>query len=414
MKEEREHVKLPFSKDVPVVMMSRFKQPWSGLLAFLVPLLVSMITWWVFFDPRFNIFHYINDPPTDPDFMIYVAPTIGGLGLIGVLWAIWFDNWPQYRYVRKMWLIVLIGTLINLAIMAILYFVLRPLFTEWYAAKLGLTDPFIIDYVGKSIFGALSGSTFSFATLFVSATMFWPFFKFDQPLRGIFVWIVGIIITIITWLLGFALFGVDTSAPDATTAITEWYFNALGISQWTIFYSLLTLMVFEYSPWTKIAKKQPYVGLFGFFGCGILGVLTFILFKYVSQYGLHPIFVALNGTGPGMEPGFLISVERSWLIFNYSFADFMISAVIIVALFFDNWPKKYKQGKNFLIRSIFVLVIGIGGFFVYYLVSPWIFGEPANSFTKAPSHFLVYFLWIELLFAYVWRKWPIYKVYKKK
>jgi hypothetical protein len=345
--------------------------------------------------------------------MIYVAPTIGGLGLIGVLWAIWFDNWPQYRYVRKMWLIVLIGTLINLAITAVLYFVFRPLFTEWYAAKIGLTDPFIIDYVGKSIFGALSGSTFSFATLFVSATMFWPFFKFDQPLRGIFVWIVGVIITIITWMLGFALWGVDPLAPDATTVITDWYFNALGTSQWTIFYSLLTLMVFEYSPWTKIAKKQPYVGLFGFFGCGVLGVLTFIVFKYVSQYGLHPIFVALNGSGPGMEPGFLISVERSWLIFNYTFADFMISAVIIVALFFDNWPKKYKQSKNFLIRFIFVLLIGIGGFFVYYLVSPMVFGEPANNFTKAPSHFLVYFLWIELLFTYVWRKWPIYKVYKK-
>jgi hypothetical protein len=304
---------------------------------------------------------------------------------------------------------------------------LRPIFTDWYGAKLGLTDPFIIDYVGKSVFGALSGSTFSFATLFVSATMFWPFFKFDQPLRGIFVWIVGILITLVTWILGFAIWGVNPAAPDATTAITDWYFNSLGVTQWTIFYSLLTLMVYEWSPWTKIAKKQPWIGFFGFFGCGILGILTFLVFKPISQYGFHAIFEAFNNfwvhirtllnypfPSAGMSPGFLISVERSWLIFNYSFADFMISAVIIVALFFDNWPKKFRQSKNVLIRTILVLVIGIATFFIYYLISNVILGEPANSFTKAPSHFLVYFLWIELLFAYVWRKWPIYKVYKKE
>ncbi|MBN2157230.1 MAG: hypothetical protein JW776_14390 [Candidatus Lokiarchaeota archaeon] len=397
MVEKRQQVDIPTSKNAPVVIMSRFKQPWSGLLAFSVPLLVSIITWWIFFDPRYH----------EDQFLIFLAPTVGGLGLIGVLWAIWFDNWPYYNKLRKAWQIVLVGTIINLAIMVILAFVLRPIFTRFLAQKLGITDEIIADYVGKSIFGALSGSTFSFATLWVSATMFWPFFKYDQPKRGIFVWIVGTVITIITWVAGF-LFTVDPTVTDIRYAIKDSYLDALGLTQWTIFYSLLTLMVLEYWPWTKIAKKQPFVGIYAFFGCGILGFITYIGFKYVAKYAFSPIFIALGG-----EPGFLITVEKSWTTMNISFADFLIAAVILVALFFDNWPKKYKQWKNFIIRVVLVLVIGIASFFLYYLVSPSLFGEPRNHFIKVPTHFLVYFLWLELLFAYVWRKWPIYKEFKK-
>ena len=74
---------------------------------------------------------------------------------------------------------------------------------------------------------------------------------------------------------------------------------------------------------------------------------------------------------------------------------------------------RYKQPLagflSILIR--FLLVIGIGTltFLGYYLLSPILFGDNTNYWLMNPTPFLLWFLWIGILFAYVWRKWPIYR-----
>ena len=101
-----------------------------------------------------------------------------------------------------------------------------------------------------------------------------------------------------------------------------------------------------------------------------------------------------------------------------SYAIFLICAVVLVSLFFDNWPKKFRQWQNLLIRFILVIIIGSAGFFGFYLLGPFLFGEPiiggvitSNNYYwyVNATPFVLWFLWIEILFAYVWRKWPIYR-----
>jgi hypothetical protein len=172
----------------------------------------------------------------------------------------------------------------------------------------------------------------------------------------------------------------------------------------------------EYWPWSKLASKQPKIGILAFIGCAVLGFLASFIFPFIVAFIIDPLFQVL-GSVPPAPVG---SIERttSWGVMSIAFADFLIAAVVVVALFFDNWPKQYTQGKNFAIRILVVLVLGTIAFFGYYLLGGQLVGDaagttfsllPSNAFLMIPTNFLIWFLWIEILFAYVWRKWPVYK-----
>ncbi|MFX0062360.1 MAG: hypothetical protein ACFFC7_09255 [Candidatus Hermodarchaeota archaeon] len=398
-----EKVGIPTADEAPVIVMPRWKQPIAGIVALIVVLVISLVTWWLLFDPR--IFKLMP---------ISFAALLGGFGLIGVLWAIWFENWPYYN-LRDPWKAGLVGTLINLVIAIVFTFLLTPIFTTIYVVGfLGVGDTTIANSMGAAIFGALSASVFSFATLWVAGTMYWPWFDEKQPKRGILVWIVGTIVTLIVWIFFFVL-GANPAATSTVDVVTAWYGTGMAWSQWLIFFSLLTLMAFEYWPWSKLAPKQPKIGILAFIGCTILGFLASIIFVFVAAFAFDPLFQLL-GSVPPAPVG---SLERttSWGVMSIAFADFLIAAVVVVALFFDNWPKQYTQGKNFIIRLLIALVLGTVAFFGYYLLGGQLVGDaattfsllPSNAFLMIPTNFLIWFLWIEILFAYVWRKWPVYK-----
>ena len=387
-----EKVGVPSAEEAPLIVIPRFKQPFAGIVSLLFVCIISLVTWWIFFDPRFH----------DPN-LVFLAALIGGFGLVGVLWAIWFENWPYYNKFDTPWKIGLVGTIINLIITFIFVFILLPAFIGIYQSSLGVANNEVAVYAGVAIFGALSASCFSFAVLWVAGTMYWPFFKHQQPKRGIYVWITGTSITIAVWILLF-LFTANPNATSTANALTIFYGVSMAWTQWLIFFSLLTLMVFEYWPWNKLSSKQPKIGIKAFIGCAILGIIASFFFPFIVAFIFDPLFISLGGVPPE-DP---ILRLTSWGIMSISFADFLIVAVIVVALFFDNWPKQYTQRKNFIIRLLLVLIIGTFGFFGYYFLSPLLIGESSNFFEMVPTHFLLWFLWIELLFAYVWRKWPVY------
>ncbi|MBD3211908.1 MAG: hypothetical protein GF311_04795 [Candidatus Lokiarchaeota archaeon] len=395
---------LPSSEDAPLVFMPRFKQPLSGIIALVVVLIISIITWYLLFDPR------LHDPH-----LVHYASLIGGFGLVGVVYAIWFENWPYYERFKKPWMIGLVGTLINIAIALIFTFILLPLFNMFYGPSVENPDPFLSWYIGASIFGSLSGSTFSFGVLFVAGTMYWPFFKFKQPKRGIIVWVIGTIIGIIVWFILFFPAGNPT-APTEADVVYRQYAYSLGWTQWLIFFSLLTQLVFEYWPWKSLAIKQPYMGILCFFVCTIMGFIVSLVFPYLVQYIIDPIFL-LAGGDPKIDIDFGLTQFKGWYVMSISYAIFLILAIVMVSLFFDNWPKRFSQGKNLIFR--FLLVIGLGTvlFFAYYFLAPYLFGDPIGGepneyWNINPTPFLLWFLWIELLYSYVWKNWPIYKVYR--
>ncbi len=394
-----EKVGIPSADEAPMIVMARFKQPLAGLLALLIVFIISLVSWWIFFDPRW--WWHSHE-------LVPWASVIGGFGLIGVVWAIWFENWPYYNWFRTPWKVGLVGTAINAVIILIFTLGLLPLFQSFYCA--GATDEYIAWYASASIFGALSGSLFSFAVLWVAGTMYWPFFKFKQPKRGIIVWIIGIGITLLVWFFLFFPNG-NCLAPITQLAVKGIYFPlpnypfSLGWTQYIIFFSLLTLMVFEYWPWNKLGRKQPFMGMIAAAVCVTLGFLIALFQGYIGKYIFDPIFVWLGGIPP-MDPFERITGQYYMVI---SYAIFLICAVVVVSLFFDNWPKKYTQWKNLLIRFFIVICLGTAGFFGFYLLAPFVFGEPSNFWNINATPFILLFLWIEILFAYVWRKWPIYR-----
>ena len=396
-----EKVGIPSAEEAPLVVMARFKQPLAGLYSILIVFVISFVTWLLFFDPRWH-----NPLPTQEMEITAWATVIGGFGLIGVVWAIWFENWPYYNWFRTPWKVGVVGTAINAVIILIFVFLLLPLFNSWYGSE--ISDSYIAWYLGASILGALSGSCFSFAVLWVAGTMYWPFFKVKQPKRGIIVWIIGNAITLIVWVLLFLPAGnrFATSEASAVQPITFFpsYAFSLGWTQWLIMFSLLTLTVFEYWPWSKLGRKQPFIGMIAFISCALLGLLFSLIGPSIAKFIFDPFFVAIGGIPPDEVTRF-----KGWYMMSITYAIFLICAVVLVSLFFDNWPKKYTQWKNFVIRFIIVIIIGTLSFLAYYIFSPILFGDTTNYWRMNPTPFVLWFLWIEILFAYVWRKWPIYR-----
>jgi hypothetical protein len=340
---------------------------------------------------------------------------IGGFGLVGVVWAIWFENWPYYEKFKKPWQIGLVGTLINIAIALIFTYLLLPLFNSFYEPSVQNPDEFLSWYIGASIFGSLSGSTFSFGVLFVAGTMYWPFFKIKQPKRGIIVWIIGTIVGLIVWLILFLPAGNPT-ATNAGEVVYRQYAYSLGWTQWVIFFSLLTQLVYEYWPWKTLARKQPYMGILCFFVCAILGFILSLVFPFIIQYVFDPIFLAAGGD-PKFEVDYGLTQFKGWYVMSISYAIFLILAIVMVSLFFDNWPKRFSQAKNLIFR--FLLVIGLGTimFFGYYFLAPYLVGDPVGGqpneyWNINPTPFVLWFLWIELLYSYIWKNWPFYKTFR--
>ncbi|MHA1328621.1 MAG: hypothetical protein ACTSRH_15085 [Promethearchaeota archaeon] len=110
------------------------------------------------------------------------ATVIGGFGLIGVVWAIWFENWPYYYWFKKPWKIGLVGTIINSLLILMFIFLFLPLFISLYCSE--ITDPYIAWYVGASIFGALSGSCFSFGVLNILVSLIFTCWKSSCDIRS--------------------------------------------------------------------------------------------------------------------------------------------------------------------------------------------------------------------------------------
>jgi hypothetical protein len=402
-----EKVGIPSADEAPMIVMARYKQPIAGILSILIVFIISWLTWLIFFDPRWH------NPIPLSDFRMEVtawATVIGGFGLIGVVWAIWFENWPYYGWFRTPWKVGLVGTVINAIIIILFTLVLLPLFNNSYGSETtGPYSAYVSWYLGASIFGALSGSCFSFAVLWVAGTMYWPFFKIKQPKRGIIIWIIGNAITLVIWFFLFLPTGVRTAGNEVDAVVDVYHFPSyafsLGWTQWIIFFSLLTLMVFEYWPWSKLGRKQPFIGIIAFGSCVLLGLLVSLIFPHIFvRYIFDPFFQAIGGT-----PTDEVIQFKGWYMMSITYAIFLICAVVLVSLFFDNWPKRFPQWQNFLFRFLLVLGIGTITFLGYYLLSPILFGDTPNYWEMNPTPFVLWFLWIEILFAYIWRKWPIYR-----
>lgn len=385
MKPKEKETDNPKAKLVTVVLTPRWKQPLAGIISFIWIFLVTFLVWYLIdlsqFAGAFSLF--------------------GSFGILATLFSIWFDTWP-FSKLRSPWKVGLAATILNIIVVLIFYFV-ATWFAGVYASSIGLANPAATNMVGWSVFGALSASCFSFAILWTGSSQYWPVLNKTQPVRGIFVFIEGWIITLIAWFLLFFYTGNPAADPLVPSTWTLQSFSTnMAWSQWTIFLTLLTLLTFEYWPWKRVGK-QPWIGAFAYIMVLILSFIISSTFFIVAQGVLLPAILASGYTiTPGMEPlaaGVMTSV----------FADCFIAGVLVVSKFLDNWPKQFSQAANYFARLIVVVLFGILIFFVYYLISPFLLGRPTDASLNDPTPFILLFLWIELVFAYLWKRWPVYR-----
>ncbi len=370
-----EKVGIPEAEEAPLMVVPRWKQPLAGIIGLIYTFVITMIVWWI---PMLAGMDYATTSNT--------WTLLGSFGLMAVLFAIWFENWPAYKQ-NKIWKAGLLGTVINVVTALVLFFLVSFMIVAFFpATPIGI-------YAGTAIFGALSGSLFAFGVVFVAGTMYWPFFDKKQPGRGIRVFIVGWIVTLIFW---FVLF-YQSWQPNPPVFIVEYYGFSLGITQWMIFFALLTLMTFEYWPWNK-AGKQPIIGILAFIVCFVLGIVFTIVGGYLG------LFAAMIGTAFGLSGDLIIATG----FMNVAIADSLIIGVIAVSLFMDNWPKGYSQMKNFIMRLLLVVIIGFAVFVLFYPLAP-LLGYSGPLLEVYPVPFMIMMLYIQLLFAYVWRRWPLSK-----
>jgi hypothetical protein len=238
-----------------------------------------------------------------------------------------------------------------------------------------------------------------------SGTMYWPFLKFKQPKRGFYLWLVGCLFTFFFWHLFFFFTGNPDAIVEANALKTQFY-NSLGWTQWVAFFTCLTIIVYKYRPWSKLAKKQPYIGIITFLVCFFLGLLISAFFPFLVPIFFDPLFLLLGQSAD------IIQKLDGWYKMGVTYPTFLILALFLMEFFFKNWFKRYKYSQSLIFRTFLIFVIGTISFLLFSLFSPFLIGVSSNIWNSNPIPFLFWFFYIILLYIYVWKKWPYYKIYK--
>jgi len=437
--------------EIEVVMVPRWRQPLSGFCALILGLLVALATWWVFADVRFALQHFVFGWYPE------VASLLGGWGLLVAVWQAWLENYPCSK-LRKPWLVGVAGTALNLVLVWFMVYVvfyqlvgsLVPVASYPKLLSLGLPVETAL-YLSSSATGMVTGATFSFGLLWVAGSMFWPLYHEKQPKRGVYAVALSLAIGLTAWWLILlppvsqmaqysaaimALMYLSELQPAMSIlysvltyyyTISWFYLNAealrrLNMTQWVIFFALLTMLTWEYEPWIRL-KRQPLIGVAAFISCTVLGAVSgLVLSQVVYTPPIPPSYVWAALGQAALAPMAEVAREGARWTAPLVLAVFLIIAEFILYFYFDNWPKKYSKPVNMAVRTIVVVLAGLLMLYVYYLASASIIGDPdvvtmltypilfldPRPLTN-PLPFQLWLLWILLLHGYIWRKWPVWK-----
>ena len=398
----------------PVLWQRRWHWAVSGLVNFILVFIVALVCWFIFVDWRLPIFI--------PKWWFFLGSAIAGWGILMVVVQIWFDHRP-YSRMKGLLAQGAAGTLLNFVLVAVIFavfwFIVGPYMVPMFSPFALMNVPaiggnwWLALFLSSSAIGTILACGFSFATIWAAGAMYWPFTELEQPKRGFAVFLMGAIITMVTWLFLFWPFQISTALPPTTTtvnwtiwtALPFWAFDplagevnnggaylSLAFTQWVITFGLLTLMSWDYQPW-KALKKQPWIGVAALVGCTLLGgIVAFFLMPML----LWPV-ATYYGTTSAMH-GF-----SAWI------AVFITVNIFIWSQYFDNWPRHFSTPVNLLIRTIIVFVLGFVSLWVYFFVSPFLFGDFLLTGSYNPITWLLWLLWFMLLHVYIWKRAPGWK-----
>lgn len=389
-------------------LISRLPQPWQGLLNLALVSLVFWIAWWIFMDPRGILRWYTPQ---------YGYMYIRWLLIVAIWQAYIFNFWPFKNNFLKQSHPLLKGSIlvgINVAIVGFMIWIFFynimgrlaiPYLSPQVLASLGLTNFFAREYS-------------SLAILMMAAIASWlspvwpvcfdnyPWHNLKQPARGFSVWAFTFLLTTYLFLI--------LMHPHYHVLFYPWQKFAAAFPWWYEFARTLsgnfnvgwvmcgTIAVwlfettFERYPF-RLIKTQPWRGIAGFLTIFLFAVLMFITFNFLQDVAWKP---AIEGAKRLYAP--------DWrYLHSGELACIMLVPALILAFYFDNWPRNFSPSVNIAIRFFIVVAGSIIFHILYYRYSPAILGtQPGYShpqqFPMAPVIFyidmMLYHYWFMDLF----------------
>ncbi len=419
-------------------LVPKFKQPITGILAFLTFSIVAIGTWFIFSDPRGPVgaFPY--------PFVMYLAMMI----LVGLWQHMFFNNWPFDKLKQPFQGIVM--TIINLVVTV---FVVEVVFYRVFGLAFNFLSQVNLNEIAATGKAYLPDGTIttlealknnhlaqSAIVSFVLIGFFsyplitilfekWPVRPSNlvQPHSGILelAWcslitlFLFVVLIVPFWGMIFSTvygnsvgFNTPWWGSIAGTTHVHWVF---GWWEWIIVYLFLTANVWRGKPWTLIKFPQPYKGLISFSFILFLGYVTAIICTKIAPLWLPSETIQiLKDTKPADA-----ELIRFLWYHSAEIAGFMLMPFLIWHHYFeDAVPFKDKDSwASFAFRTVGVFVLGILNYVLFYYANfgYWGLGNHhmehlAEGFIHGES--LVWnFWWIIPLLWHDWffAKWGFFK-----
>jgi AAT family amino acid transporter len=384
-------------------LQARWKQPWQGLINFLLVTAFFLVVWWVFMDPR--------------GIMRWYTPQYGYMYIRWILIvAIWqayiFNFWPfGFNFMEKKHPLVkgliLIGT--NVAIVGMLVWIFYynilgrlaiPYFSAPVLAQLGMTEFFAREYSSLAILMMAAIASW-LSPIWTVCFDNYPWHEMKQPARGFTVWAWTFLMT--TYIFLFLMhphYNVLFYPWQKFAAAYPWWyefartlsgnFNVGWVMCGTISIWLLEV-TFERYPF-RLIKTQPLRGIAGFFGVLFFALVMFNTFNFLQDVAW----------GRAVEGAKRLYAPDWRYLHSGELACMLLIPAMVLNFYFDNWPRKYSPSVNIAIRSLIILVSTGIIHYLYYKYSPPILGtQPGYShpqqFPMAPV-----ILWINMMLYHNW------------
>jgi len=392
------------------------RQPIRGILNVILAFVFFMCLWWVFMDPRGYLRWYTPQ---------YGYMYIRWLLIVAIWQAYIFNFWPfklawmeRSHPLKKGVILVAINFVVTGLLIWVFYYSILgrlsiPYFSWPELQKTGLSDFFSREYSSLAILMMAAIASW-LSPIWPAAFENYPWHGMKQPAKGATVFLVTFLLTTYVYFICMHPHYRVLFYPwqEYTASFPWWYETFRTLSGnfnvgWIMCATVavwLSEMVLERYPF-RLIKTQPWRGIGGFFFILLLAATLFFLFVFMQDVVWG---VSVEGAKRLMAP--------DWrYLHTGELAVILLAVAMILYFYFDNWPRKYSNEINILVRVGIVVGGAVILHWAYYQASPGLLGTQAGyshpqQFPMAP---VILFINVMLYHNWFMDGWPGKKIENK-
>jgi AAT family amino acid transporter len=358
----------------------RMGRPANGIVNAAFIVVLSVLLWWIFFNPKGPISLYTP---------LYGFSFVVWLLVVGVWQVDVFQFWPfgegflRSHILKKGFVLLLINIALSVAIIFIFFYGILGRYGITYFSWFGLAELMERGGIGQASFAARENA--SLAILYYGLVVawfgiFWPFGfgrwpweALKKSVRGFTMWAVTVLIGTFSFFIFFhPHMGAIFYPEQIYAAVPPWWtgfaqtksaFFNLGWIISIITVILLSGTLWEGRPWSLI-KGQPLKGLVAFFGTIVLGLVFFWISIAVMNWWWGEAY--LGGQYTDAPYYRYLHVGET--------ATFILIPALVLSFYFGNLPRRFGLWVNATARTLIVIGVGLVFMWAYYELSPILLG----------------------------------------